>query len=51
VILTSGIANASEKAEGLCEDGPLLAKPYSHDVVLKRIQSLLRQAKRKQSKR
>jgi DNA-binding response OmpR family regulator len=51
VILTSGIAHASEKAEGLCEDGPLLAKPYSHDVVLKRIQSLLRQAKRKQSKR
>ena len=50
VMLTSGIANASEKAEGLCEDGPLLAKPYSHDVVLKRIQSLLRQAKRKQSK-
>jgi hypothetical protein len=32
VILTSGIANASEKAQGLCEDGPLLAKPYSHDV-------------------
>jgi DNA-binding response OmpR family regulator len=51
VILTSGIANASEKAEGLCEDGLLLVKPYSHDVVLKRIQSLLRQAKRKQSKR
>ncbi len=51
VILTSGIAHAAEKADGLCEDGPLLAKPYSHDVVLKRIQSLLRQAKRKQSKR
>jgi DNA-binding response OmpR family regulator len=51
VILTSGIANAAEKAEGLCEDGPLLAKPYSHDVVLQRIQSLLREAKRKQSKR
>jgi DNA-binding response OmpR family regulator len=51
VILTSGIANATEKAEGLCEDGPLLAKPYSQDVVLQRIQSLLRQAKRERSKR
>jgi DNA-binding response OmpR family regulator len=51
VILTSGIANAAEKAEGLCEDGPLLAKPYSYNVVLQRIQSLLRQAKRKRSKR
>ena len=51
VILTSGIANAAEKAESLCEDGPLLTKPYSYNVVLQRIQSLLRQAKRKRSKR
>lgn len=51
VLLTSGIANATEKAEGLCDDGPLLAKPYSHDVVLQRIQSLLRQARRRRSKR
>jgi DNA-binding NtrC family response regulator len=51
VILTSGIANAARKAEDLCEDGPLLAKPYTHDLVLQRIQSLLRQAKKKRSKR
>jgi DNA-binding response OmpR family regulator len=51
VLLTSGIANAAEKAEGLCEDGPLLMKPYSHDLVLQRIQGLLRQANRRQSKR
>jgi DNA-binding response OmpR family regulator len=50
VLLTSGIANAAEKAEGLCEVGPLLAKPYSHDLVLQRIPSLLRQAERRQSK-
>jgi CheY-like chemotaxis protein len=41
VLLTSGIANATRKAEDLCEDGPLLAKPYSHDLVVQRIQSLL----------
>jgi CheY-like chemotaxis protein len=51
VLLTSGIANATRKAEDLCEDGPLLAKPYSHALVLQRIQSLLRNAKRRQSNR
>jgi DNA-binding response OmpR family regulator len=47
VLLTSGIADATGKAEDLCEDGPLLAKPYSHNVVLSRIQTLLQQAKRR----
>jgi DNA-binding response OmpR family regulator len=51
VLLTSGIANATRKAAELCEDGPLLAKPYSHDGVLQRIQALLRQAKRRGAKR
>ena len=45
VLLTSGIANATEKAGDLCESGPLLAKPYTPDVVLQRIQTLLRQAR------
>jgi CheY-like chemotaxis protein len=43
IMLTSGIANAAEKAGDLCTDGPLLTKPYTHDVVLQRIQNLLRQ--------
>jgi DNA-binding response OmpR family regulator len=42
VLLTSGIANATEKAGDLCESGPLLAKPYTANVVLQRIQTLLR---------
>jgi DNA-binding response OmpR family regulator len=42
VLLTSGIANATEKAGDLCESGPLLAKPYTPNVVLQRIQTLLR---------
>ena len=42
VLLTSGIANATEKAGDLCESGPLLAKPYTPSVVLQRIQTLLR---------
>jgi DNA-binding response OmpR family regulator len=45
VLLISGIANATEKAGDLCESGPLLAKPYTPDVVLQRIQTLLRQAR------
>ena len=45
VLLTSGIANATEKAGDLCESGPLLAKPYSHEQVLQRIQTLLRRGR------
>jgi DNA-binding response OmpR family regulator len=45
VLLTSGVANAIEKAGDLWESGPLLAKPYSHEQVLQRIQTLLRQAR------
>jgi DNA-binding response OmpR family regulator len=44
VLLTSGIANATEKAGDLCGSNSLLAKPYTPDVVLQRIQTLLRQA-------
>ena len=47
VLLTSGIANATEKAGDLCESGPLLAiaKPYTASVVLQRIQTLLLQGR------
>lgn len=41
VILTSGVAKASEAAETLCEDGPLLQKPYDSDEVGRRIRQLL----------
>jgi DNA-binding response OmpR family regulator len=43
VILTSGLANAAAKAGDLCEDGPLMEKPYIHENVLQRVQSLLRE--------
>lgn len=45
VLLTSGVANASEKAGDLCAHGPLLPKPYKYSVVLQRIEALLRQAR------
>lgn len=45
VLLTSGVANASEKAGELCAHGPVLPKPYSYAVVLQRIEALLRQAR------
>ena len=45
VLLTSGAANASEKAGELCSHGPVLPKPYSYAVVLQRIEALLRQAR------
>jgi len=46
VLLTSGIASAAEKAADLCGGGAMLAKPYRYDVVLQRIETLLRQARR-----
>jgi DNA-binding response OmpR family regulator len=46
VLLTSGVANAAEKTGDLCDEGPLMAKPYTPASVLQRIQSLLRQAKK-----
>jgi CheY-like chemotaxis protein len=41
VILTSGVARASEAAGDLCEDGPLMEKPYSHIELERRIRMLL----------
>ena len=40
IILTSGRARATAASE-LCADGPLMAKPYRHDDVERRIRSLL----------
>ena len=42
VLLTSGIPHAAAKASELC--GDLLTKPYEHESVLRRIQTLLHHA-------
>jgi CheY-like chemotaxis protein len=41
VIITSGVVRASEAAGDLCEDGPLVEKPYSHTELERRIHMLL----------
>jgi DNA-binding response OmpR family regulator len=40
VLLTSGVAHAAEKAEGLCLDGPIVQKPYDHATLLAGIKRL-----------
>lgn len=41
VILAGSVSRAAEKAGDLCRDGPALAKPYDHRLVLDRIRRLL----------
>jgi hypothetical protein len=41
VIITSGVARASQAAGELCEDGPFMAKPYSYTDLERRIRMLL----------
>jgi CheY-like chemotaxis protein len=41
VILTSGVTRTSEAAGDLCEEGPMLAKPYDHSDLGRRIRVLL----------
>jgi len=41
VIITSGVARTSEAAGDLCAEGPLLAKPYDHRDLERRIRRLL----------
>jgi DNA-binding response OmpR family regulator len=40
VVLPGTVAKAAEKAGDLCEDGPAVAKPYDHQLVLDRIRRL-----------
>ncbi|HLY56414.1 MAG TPA: response regulator [Stellaceae bacterium] len=47
VILAGSPARAVEKAGGLCEDGPYLARPYDHQLVLARIRRQLAARDRK----
>lgn len=41
VVLTSGIARSAKAAGELCEEGPMLAKPYEHADLEGRIRALL----------
>jgi CheY-like chemotaxis protein len=41
IILTSGIAKSAREAHDLCEEGPLMEKPYEHREVERRIRMLL----------
>lgn len=45
VILTSGVAKASDAAAELCHDGPMLQKPYEAGEVERRIKLLLARRK------
>ncbi len=51
VLLTGGIANAAQRAAEVCGDGPMPTQPYSHEVVLRRIRRLLRQAEQRPPER
>lgn len=46
VILTSGIDRSAEMAGMLCENGPLLRKPYEPQSVMERIRQLFSKARR-----
>lgn len=46
VLLAGSITDAAQKAGKLCEGGPMLAKPYTPDIVLARIQRLLHQVRK-----
>lgn len=41
VILAGTVSKAAEKAGELCEEGPLLAKPYHHQTLLDRIKGMI----------
>ena len=41
VILTTGVARAAQQAGDLCEEGPMMAKPYSNAELERWIRSLL----------
>lgn len=41
VVLTAGAERTADQAGRLCEHGPLLAKPYEHAELARRIRALL----------
>jgi CheY-like chemotaxis protein len=44
VVLSSGVARSAKAAGELCEEGPMLAKPYEHADLERRIRALLASA-------
>jgi CheY-like chemotaxis protein len=44
VVLSSGVARSAKAAGELCEHGPMLAKPYEHADLERRIRALLASA-------
>jgi len=44
VVLSSGVARSAKAAGELCEHGPILAKPYEHADLERRIRALLASA-------
>ena len=41
ILLTSGVRRSAQQAATLCEEGPLLTKPYDHADLERRIRILL----------
>jgi DNA-binding response OmpR family regulator len=41
VMMASGVAGAAAEAGDLCENGPMLAKPYDHSILERHIRRLL----------
>jgi DNA-binding response OmpR family regulator len=50
VILAANIAKAASSAGDLCEDGPMLAKPYDPSAVVERIRLLQARARQRPAK-
>jgi DNA-binding response OmpR family regulator len=46
IILTGSVESAAEKAADLCQDGPVLQKPYHHQTLVETIEKLLAQHQR-----
>ena len=44
VLLTATISQSAERAGEVCDEGPLLRRPYSHEALLRQIQSLVYRA-------
>jgi DNA-binding response OmpR family regulator len=51
VILAGSIEKAVDRAAGICNEGPALAKPYEHHLVLDRIRQALARRGRSQGSR
>jgi DNA-binding response OmpR family regulator len=41
IILAGSLARTAEKASDICENGPMMAKPYHHQLLLDRIKALI----------